>query len=188
MPTENKKTKNCSDPYWSAHDLVVIGVFAATARLSTLLIALVGGGMNPVTLLLKNLVFTTLLVVMLYKVRQPGTLLLFVAVNLVFSMLFMGASITLLPAMFIAGIAGEGAALAVGGITARFGPLAAVFVYDLLFRVLSLATSWVVMREAPGMVLAGAAIVAFGYLGAVAGLYTGYKTIRELRHAGIVRF
>ena len=57
---------------WGARDLVVIGVFAATAKLSTVLIAMVGGGMNPVSLLLKNVVFTTLLVIMLYKVRQPG--------------------------------------------------------------------------------------------------------------------
>ena len=39
---------------WGARDLVVIGVFAATAKLSTVLIAMVGGGMNPVSLLLKN--------------------------------------------------------------------------------------------------------------------------------------
>ena len=62
---------------WGARDLVVIGVFAATAKLSTVLIAMVGGGMNPVSLLFKNVVFTTLLVIMLYKVRQPGTLTLF---------------------------------------------------------------------------------------------------------------
>ena len=43
---------------WGARDLVVIGVFAATAKLSTVLIAMVGGGMNPVSLLLKNVVFT----------------------------------------------------------------------------------------------------------------------------------
>ena len=52
---------------WGARDLVVIGVFAATAKLSTVLIAMVGGGMNPVSLLLKNVVFTTLLVIMLYS-------------------------------------------------------------------------------------------------------------------------
>ena len=37
--------------------------------------------MNPVSLLAKNLIFTTLLVVMLYKVRKPGTLALFVLVT-----------------------------------------------------------------------------------------------------------
>ena len=54
--------------YWSAQELVVLGVFSAAAKLSTLLVALVGGGMNPVSLLAKNLIFTTLLVVMLITV------------------------------------------------------------------------------------------------------------------------
>ena len=80
--------------YWSARELVVLGVFSAAAKLS-LLVALVGGGMNPVSLLAKNLIFTTLLVVMLYKVRKPGTLALFVLVNMLISMLLLGGSVTL---------------------------------------------------------------------------------------------
>ena len=88
--------------YWSARELVVLGVFSAAAKLSTLLVALVGGGMNPVSLLAKNLIFTTLLVVMLYKVRKPGTLALFVLVNMLISMLLLGGSVTLLPAMLLA--------------------------------------------------------------------------------------
>ena len=58
--------------------------------------------MNPVSLLAKNLIFTTLLVVMLYKVRKPGTLALFVLVNMLISMLLLGGSVTLLPAMLLA--------------------------------------------------------------------------------------
>ena len=85
--------------YWSARELVVLGVFSAAAKLSTLLVALVGGGMNPVSLLAKNLIFTTLLVVMLYKVRKPGTLALFVLVNMLISMIMLGGSVTLIPAM-----------------------------------------------------------------------------------------
>lgn len=174
--------------YWNAHELVVIGVFAAAAKVSTLVVALAGGGMNPVTLVLKNLIFTTLLVVMLYKVRKPGTLLLFVGINLLFSMLLLGVSVTLLPAMLGAAVMAEAAAFAVGGMRGRFGPLSAVAVYDLLFRCLSLGTSWLAMREAPGMVLAAAPIVLLGYLGAVGGLFTGFNAVKELRHAGIVRF
>ena len=174
--------------YWSAHELVVIGVFAAAAKVSTLLVALIGGGMNPITLILKNLIFTTLLVVMLYKVRKAGTLLLFVGINLLFSMLLMGVSVTLMPAMICAALLGEAAAMSVGGLRARFGPLVAVAVYDFTFRCFSLGASWLVMREAPAMVLATAPIVALGYLGAIGGLYTGYSSVKELRHAGIVRF
>ena len=95
--------------YWSARELVVLGVFSAAAKLSTLLVALVGGGMNPVSLLAKNLIFTTLLVVMLYKVRKPGTLALFVLVNMLISMLLLGGSVTLLPAMLLAAGCAEAA-------------------------------------------------------------------------------
>ena len=37
---------------------MLIGVFAAAAKLSSLLIALAGGGMNPVSLVAKNLVYS----------------------------------------------------------------------------------------------------------------------------------
>lgn len=174
--------------YWSAHELVVIGVFSAAAKVSTLLISLAGGGMNPVTLLLKNLVFTTMLMVMLYKVRKPGTLVLFVSINILFSMLLMGAGFSLLPAMLLAAVLGELAAKAGGGLTARFGPLLAVATYDLVFRCGSLGISWIMLRETPAMVVAAVPVVILGYLGAIAGLYTGIRFVRELRHAGIVRF
>ena len=42
--------------YWSARELVLVGVFAAATKLSSLLIALAGGGMNPVSLIVKNIV------------------------------------------------------------------------------------------------------------------------------------
>ena len=173
--------------YWSAHELVVIGVFSAAAKISTLLIALAGGGMNPVSLLLKNLVFTTLLVVMLFKVRKPGTLVLFVLINMLVSALLLGASLTLLPAMLAAALAAEAAALLLGGYARPWGPLVAVAVFDILFRVCSLGVSWLFMRENPAMLMAAIPVVAQGYLGAVAGLFTGVGAVRELRHAGIVR-
>ena len=34
---------------WEPRELVLIGVFAAAAKLSSLLIALAGGGMNPIS-------------------------------------------------------------------------------------------------------------------------------------------
>ena len=95
---------------WGARDLVVIGVFAATAKLSTVLIAMVGGGMNPVSLLLKNVVFTTLLVIMLYKVRQPGTLSLFVIVSALVNFLLLGGNVTLIPPMLAAALVSEASA------------------------------------------------------------------------------
>ena len=109
--------------YWSARELVVLGVFSAAAKLSTLLVALVGGGMNPVSLLAKNLIFTTLLVVMLYKVRKPGTLALFVLVNMLISMLLLGGSVTLLPAMLLAAGCAEAAMACSGGMRKPWAPV-----------------------------------------------------------------
>ena len=62
--------------HWSIQELVTIGVFAAAAKVITMVVALAGGGMNPVTLLIKNLIFTTFFIVMLYKVRKSGTIML----------------------------------------------------------------------------------------------------------------
>ena len=179
--------KSTVNRYWSAHELVVIGVFSAAAKISTLLVALAGGGMNPVSLLLKNLVFTTLLIVMLYKVRKPGTLLLFVLITMLVSALLLGASLTLLPAMLAAALVAETAAALTGGYASPWGPLVAVAVFDLLFRVCSLGVSWLYMRENPAMLLAAVPIVTLGYAGALIGLFTGVISVRELRHAGVVR-
>ena len=127
--------------YWSARELVVLGVFSAAAKLSPLLVALVGGGMNPVSLLAKNLIFTTLLVVMLYKVRKPGTLALFVLVNMLISMLLLGGSVTLLPAMLLAAGCAEAAMACSGGMRKPWAPVLGVAVYDLTSKVFSLGVS-----------------------------------------------
>lgn len=172
---------------WSAHDLVVLGVFSAAAKLSTLVVALAGGGINPVTLLLKNLIFTTMLVVMLYKVRTPGTLVLFVLVNMLISMLLLGGSITLLPSMLGGALLGEAAAFAAGGLLRPWGPVLAVGVHDLSSKILSLGMSWLTLRESPAILVPVAVIVALGYVGSFMGLFSGVRAVRELRHAGIVR-
>lgn len=68
--------------HWTINELVSIGVLAAATKVITFSIALVGGGPNPITLLLKNLIFTTLLIVMVYRVRKSGTLILFMFVSM----------------------------------------------------------------------------------------------------------
>lgn len=173
---------------WGARDLVVIGVFAATAKLSTVLIAMVGGGMNPVSLLLKNVVFTTLLVIMLYKVRQPGTLSLFVIVSALVNFLLLGGNVTLIPPMLVAALVSE----AVMKFVKSHGWKGAVFwgvgCFDFLSKGLSLAVSYLMMRESPALMAVVLPIVLIGYAGSLIGLYTGYRSMKELRHAGIVRF
>lgn len=173
---------------WGARDLVVIGVFAATAKLSTVLIAMVGGGMNPVSLLLKNVVFTTLLVIMLYKVRQPGTLSLFVIVSALVNFLLLGGNVTLIPPMLAAALVSEAVMKFVKSLGWKDAVFWGVGCFDFLSKGLSLAVSYLMMRESPALMAVVLPIVLIGYAGSLIGLYTGYRSMKELRHAGIVRF
>ena len=173
---------------WGARDLVVIGVFAATAKLSTVLIAMVGGGMNPVSLLLKNVVFTTLLVIMLYKVRQPGTLSLFVIVSALVNFLLLGGNVTLIPPMLVAALVSEAVMQFVKSLGWKGAVFWGVGCFDFLSKGLSLAVSYLMMRESPALMAVVLPIVLIGYAGSLIGLYTGYRSMKELRHAGIVRF
>ena len=173
---------------WGARDLVVIGVFAATAKLSTVLIAMVGGGMNPVSLLLKNVVFTTLLVIMLYKVRQPGTLSLFVIVSALVNFLLLGGNVTLIPPMLVAALVSEAVMKFVKSLGWKGAVFLGVGCFDFLSKGLSLAVSYLMMRESPALMAVVLPIVLIGYAGSLIGLYTGYRSMKELRHAGIVRF
>ena len=173
---------------WGARDLVVLGVFAATAKLSTVLIAMVGGGMNPVSLLLKNVVFTTLLVIMLYKVRQPGTLSLFVIVSALVNFLLLGGNVTLIPPMLVAALVSEAVMKFVKSLGWKGAVFWGVGCFDFLSKGLSLAVSYLMMRESPALMAVVLPIVLIGYAGSLIGLYTGYRSMKELRHAGIVRF
>ena len=173
--------------HWSIQELVTIGVFAAAAKVITMVVALAGGGMNPVTLLIKNLIFTTFFIVMLYKVRKSGTIMLFTFVSLLVSLLLMGAEASTSLGMFMASFIGEFFILLFGGMKNKYAPIIGVAAFDLSYRVLSMFIAYMVMRETPEIVYAVIPIIAIGYLGAVIGLYTGIKAVKELRYAGIVR-
>lgn len=172
--------------YWAVRELVTVGVFAALTKVSSLLVALVGGGMNPLTLVLKNLVFTVLALVLLFKLRKPGTLLLFTLVNVLVSMLLMGGGFFLLPSMLVAGLAAEGIILLLGGYRNELALVAGIACYDLLFKAGSFGVSWLFVREQPELLWFTGVVVAIGYVGALAGLPVGLRFLRELRHAGIV--
>lgn len=174
-------------PYWEMRELVVIGVFTAVTKVSSILVALVGGGMNPLTLILKNLLFTTLTIVLLYKVRKFGALILFLLVNVIVSMLLMGGALFLIPPMIIAGLAAEGIILGLGGYKKSINLMIGVGLYDLMFKAGSVGISWLYMREQQEMVIMSAIIVGIGYVGALMGLFTGARFVKELRHACIIR-
>ena len=173
--------------HWAARELVLVGVFAAAAKLSSLLIALAGGGMNPISLVAKNLVFTTLLIVLLTKIPKCWTLLLFTAVSMMISVLLLGGSLTLLPAALVGAIAGEAAVFLTGGAGKKWAPWVAAGVYDFASKALSLGVSFLFMRESPALMTMVVPIVLLGYAGSLAGLWFGWKTVGELKHAGFVR-
>lgn len=173
--------------YWEVRELVVIGIFAAVTKASSLLVALIGGGMNPLTLIFKNLIFTALLVVLLFKVRKFGALTLFIVVTTIISMLLMGGGFFLLPPMVLAGLCAESLIVALGGYGKNVNIMLGVALYDLLFKIISLGVSYLFTREQPEMLIVTAIIVAIGYIGALGGLFVGNIFVKELRHAGIVR-
>ncbi|VVS94829.1 MptD family putative ECF transporter S component [Desulfoluna spongiiphila] len=174
-------------PYWEMRDLVTIGIFAAVTKVTSLLVALVGGGMNPITLILKNLLFTTLAIVLLYKVRKFGALTLFLLVNILVSLLLMGGSLVLIPAMVLAGIVAEAVIMTFGGYARSANLIIGVGLYDIVFKVSSVGASWLYMREQQEMVIMSAIIVGIGYIGAFLGLFSGAFFVKELRHACIIR-
>ena len=173
--------------HWHARELVLIGVFAAAAKLASLLIALAGGGMNPVSLIAKNLVYTTLVIVLLTKVPKPGTLLLFTLISMIVSICLLGGSLALLPAAFAGAVAGEIYMWLAGRAKRRWAPWIGVAVYDLVSKGLSLIVSYLFMRESPALMTIVIPIVLCGYVGSLGGLWFAVKTVGELRHAGFVR-
>ena len=175
--------------YWDTEALIVVGLFTALNKVASLLVALVGGGMNPITLLLKNGVATALLIVMVARVRRFGTLALYTLVGQVISFLMAGgAMIALLPAFLLAALLSDALIAVTGGYTRLRSVVFGIVLYDFLGRGLSLLFSWMNVREAPGMFVFGAIMVAFGYLGCLLiGLPCGVKFVKELRHAGIIR-
>lgn len=175
--------------YWDTESLIVVGLFTALGKAASLLVALLGGGMNPVTLLLKNGIATALLVVMLARVRRFGTLALYTLVAQVISFLMTGGiMVGTLPFYLLGALAADALIACCGGYRRIGAVLLGVAVYDALGRMLSIALSFLLARENVGMVGVGAAIVTFGYLGCLLiGLPCGAKFVKELRHAGIIR-
>ncbi len=124
--------------YWQSRELIVIGIFAALIKISTLLIAIAGGGMNPITMVLKNVVATSLLIVLLYKVRKFGVLTLFVFVSSVVSLLLMGGNMMTLPGMIIAGLICDCLIVTIGGYRRAWALILLVGLFDILSRAISL--------------------------------------------------
>lgn len=175
--------------YWTTEHLVLVGIFSALIRLSSLAIGLVGGGPNPVSLFVRSGLTTALLIVLVCRVRKFGVLCLYCFVNIVISFFMSGSVLIFLaPANIIAALASDLVIAAAGGYKNTLSVLAGVALYDLLSRGIALGFSFLVMRENLQLVAAGAMMIVLGYLGSlIVGLPAGYKFVKELRHAGLIR-
>lgn len=175
--------------YWDTESLIVVGLFTALNRVASLLVALMGGGMNPLTLFLKNGIATALLIVMVSRVRCFGILTLYTLVGQVISFLITGSvMVVLLPGYLLAALICDTLIAAVGGYHKLSAVVMGVMLYEFLGRALALSMSYLRVRETPGMFVFGAVVVMLGYLGSLfIGVPGGIKFVRELRHAGIIR-
>lgn len=174
-------------PYWSPGELIVIGTFTGLIKVSSMLIALAGGGMNPVTLVLKNIVATSLLIILVYKVRKFGVLTLFAVINSVVSMILMGGNPMTSGGVLAAGMLCDCLIAVTGGYQRPVCLILGVGTFDLFSRAISLGYSFLMYREDTGLFVVGAIVVSVGYIGCLIGLGTGIFFAKELRHAGIIR-
>ncbi|MEA2012830.1 MAG: MptD family putative ECF transporter S component [Verrucomicrobiota bacterium] len=173
--------------YWETRELVVIGTFAALIKIVSFLVAITGGGMNPIAMVAKNIVATALLIILVFNVRKFGVLSLYVLISGMISILTMGRGLMLLPGILIAGFFCDCLIKICGGYKSSFAVLAGVALFDICYRVISLSLGYLFMRENPQLLYFAFITVGIGYIGCLIGLFTGNIFTKELRHAGIIK-
>ena len=173
-------------PQFTVRDLVFIGIFAAVSKAAVLIIAFVGGGMNPLLLALKNFVYTALMLVLAHKVQKPWTITLAVLVSSLISLLLMGQGILHTPGALVTCVLVELLIYAMGGYGKTRNLLAGVLFLEVASKVVSMAVAWFYYREQPGLLLVPLVFVSIGALGSFVGLAGGIKLVKELRHASLL--
>jgi energy-coupling factor transport system substrate-specific component len=173
---------------FETRELVTIGLFAAAAKASSLMMALIGGGMNPLTLILKSAVQSALLVVLLAKVPKTGALALANVVGLLLSFLLMGQHVISLPVTLLGTCAVELLGWLCGGLSRRpWLAIPMVAASELAIRLVNIGVSYLGVREQPGLLAMVIVVSAFSYLGILLGIAGGVKMARELRQAGLIQ-
>ena len=176
-----------SSDYWAPSELILIGTFTGLIKISTMLIALAGGGMNPVTLVLKNTVATSLLIILVYKIKKFGVLTLFSVISTLVSLLLMGGNLMSIAGVMISGVVCDLFIAPWNGFAKPIRLILGIGLFDFMSRAVSLGYSYFLYQEQMGMFLMGVVMVALGYMGCLMGLGTGIIFVKELRHAGIIR-
>jgi energy-coupling factor transport system substrate-specific component len=172
---------------FKTHELITIGLFAAGSRAATLTVALLGGGMNPVSMIVRSAVHSALLLVLLAKVPRTGALTLANLVGGLLAFLLMGQAMMTLPAVVVATALVELSVRLAGGLERRPRlALPLVVTSELLIRCANVGISLLAFREQRAMAVMVVAISAFSYLGILLGLVGGVRMVKELRRAGLV--
>jgi energy-coupling factor transport system substrate-specific component len=169
-------------------ELVTIGLFAAGAKASSLFLALIGGGMNPLTMILKSAVYAALLVVLLNKVPKTGALTLANLVGALLAFFFLGQAMLTIPAMVLGTLSVEFLVKGMGGLEKRPGlVIFTVGLSELMIRIINLGISYLQVREQPQLLFMVVLVIFFSYVGILLGLVGGYRMTKELRRAGLIR-
>lgn len=180
------RAQKAGTPHWSTRELVTIGVFATVIKAVTIMVAYMGGGMNPVTLAAKNCLYVMLMIILLHKAPRPWTMTLAVAITSLVSLLLMGQGVLHAPGAVLAAFVGEAVIRLLGGYGRTRNIVAGVITAELFAKAIGLALSWLFMREQPGMLVPATIFILIGTTGTFLGAFAGVRFMKELRHAGII--
>ena len=173
--------------YWENIDLITVGTFAALIRVSTYLISICGGGMNPLAFIIKNIIATSLMVVLCHKVTRFGVLTLYSLVTYLFSLIITGSFTLSIPVVLACSLFSDWVIYLLGKKKTMGAVLFAVIFYELGTKLFGLVYSFLFVREDIRLLIMPAMVVGIGCIGSFIGLYSGAKLLKEMRHAGIIR-
>ncbi|MDR1042003.1 MAG: MptD family putative ECF transporter S component [Deltaproteobacteria bacterium] len=166
-------------------DLATIGVLSALARATGLMLVFALGGMNPVSLSLRTLAITVLIIVLRMKVRRFGTLVLATLVGALTSFFAMGQGVMSLPAMLAAALLADLFITYVGRNRA-WAVIVGCVLMSLMDKAASLCLMLLATREEARMMWPFAILIVTSAAGDLLALVLAPRFIRELRHAGFI--
>lgn len=171
-------------------DYISIGVMGALAKSGATLIALIGGGMNPLTMILSNLFHMVILSALLVKVKKPFTLTLSYLTGVFISAFVMGNGVTLIPFILLASLIIEIIIYISSSRYKRLIPLVlGIFLAEASIKGVGLLYLYWQWRESPAVkeiVIGSSIFVGIALIGSFLGIFASYKFIKELRRASLI--
>ncbi len=143
--------------------------------------------MNPISLMLKNGVGTTLLIILMLKVQKFGVFTIYVLINTVLAIIMSGGGAMMSPVGLIATGIITDYILGNREKTGRARAVLGILFFETFSRVVSLVIGYISIRETPQFFYMGVAVVSLGYLGCLGGVFAGFRFSKELKVAGIIK-